>query len=316
MRELLKYDKTKNKGLMFFSASSTNDAQQLYNFGIREILVSYHYISKSFKFYDEFVPRIYNEGGLFMTDSGGFSFIQQLVSKGELTEETQKEEYWLPYLHEYVNWIKNHAEHIFVAANLDLDAIVGREVVDKWNKVYFEPLEKIVNIVYVAHRDINKEYDDYNGIRRLNEYCKKYKYVGVSQEYKDYHTKVYTVAKQYKNIIHGFAWTSIPLLKSSPFFSVDSTTWLGGVRYGTSYNYDGKNFVVNDYKKKYVRKGDRVLCREFGINYENLLKEKRIELNQYNLVGWLGARQEYLRSANLKLNTKPVSFYIKNEKNS
>lgn len=296
---------------MFFSASSVSDTKMLYDFGIKEILVSYHYLSKSFKFYDELLPKLHGEGGLFMTDSGGFSFITALISKDELTEETSKEEYWLPYLKEYVGWLKEHSEHIFVAANLDLDAIVGREVVDKWNDLYFKPLEKYMNIVYVAHRDMKKEYDDYNGLRRLEEYCKKYKYVGVSQEYKGFSAKVYTIAKKYNSIIHGFAWTSIPLLKDNPMFSVDSTTWLGGVRYGTSYNYDGKNFRVNDHKKKFVRKGDKVLCKEFGINHENLIKEKRYEINTYNLIGWLGARQEYLRAANLKLNTKTVNNYIK-----
>lgn len=306
---LLKYDKNSNKGVMFFSASSVGDTKQLWDFGIREILVSYHYISKSFKFYDEFLPKLSAENGVFMTDSGGFSFIQQLVSKNELTEETQKEEYWLPYLKEYVKWLYDNREHIYVAANLDLDAIVGREVVDRWNIEYFKPLEKHMNIVYVAHRDIAREYNDYDGLKRLHEYCRRYEYVGVSQEYKDYFTRVYSIAKMYKCRVHGFAWTAIPLLKSCPFFSVDSTTWLGGVRYGTSYNYDGKNFRVNDHKKKYVRKFDKLFCKKYGINHQDLLDEKRVAINQYNLHGWLGARQEYLRAANIKLSNKPVNKY-------
>jgi hypothetical protein len=272
--DLLPYDNRKNKGLMFFSSSSVKDTKLLYEFGLREILVSYHYISKSHDFYSEFLPKLHESGGLFMTDSGGFSFIASLISKGELTEETSKEEYWLPYLHEYVGWLEANAQHIFVAANLDLDAIVGREVVDKWNEKYFKPLEKHMNIIYVAHRDIEKDYNDFTGL-------------------------------------HGFAWTSIPMLKTNPLFSVDSTTWLGGVRYGTSYVYDGKNFRVNDYKKKYLRKGDRTLCREFGIDYDKLMKDDATALNSYNLIGWLGARKEYLKAANLKLKTPTVNTLIR-----
>lgn len=310
---------------MFFSASSVGDTKQLYDFGIQEILVSFHYISKSLKFYEELLPKIKDVGGLFMTDSGGFSFIHQLISKGQLTDETRQEEYWLPYLKSYAKWLYDNKDFIYVAANLDLDAIVGREVVDKWNTEYFEPLEKYMNIVYVAHCDREKIYGDYNGLKRLKEYCSRYPYVGVSQEYKNDYVKVYSIAKIHGTRIHGFAWTAIPLLKSCPLFSVDSTTWLGGVRYGTSYVDDGKNFRVIDYKKKFVRKGDKVLCEKYGINHSDLIAtkindkgkrvgaEKRDAVNTYNLIGWLGARREYLRAANTKLTNKPVSFYIKNK---
>lgn len=231
MKNLFDYDIKKNKGLMFFSSSSVKDTKLLHAFGIKEILVSYHYISKSFDFYSEFLPKLHADKGLFMTDSGGFSFIAQLINKGELTDETREEKYWLPYLHSYVDWLTENAEYIFVAANLDLDAIVGREVVDKWNEKYFKPLEKLMNIVYVAHRDINREYNDYDGLNRLSEYCKKYPYVGVSQEYKNYASQVCLIARNNKSVIHGFAWTSIPMLQQNPLFSVDSSV-------------DGKSSVV------------------------------------------------------------------------
>lgn len=310
--KLKPYDYATSKAVMFFSASSTGDTKQLYEFGIKEILVSYHYIGKSFKFYEEFLPKLKADGGLFMTDSGGFSFLASIDL--DATPEASTEEYWLPYLKSYVQWLWDHKEYIYVAANLDLDRVVGREVVDKWNYEYFKPLEEYMNIVYVAHRDWDKEYADYNGMKRLNQYCSEHKYVGVNQNYKDSHSKVYAIANKYGSRIHGFAWTSIPLLKSSPFFSVDSTTWLGGVRYGTSYNYDGKNFRVNDYKKKYIRKGDKLIAEANGIDHKKLLNEKRHEINQYNLLGWLGARKEFLRYANLKLRNKPVKFYEKNER--
>lgn len=299
----------KDKAVMFFSASSVKDSELLYDFGVRDILVSYHYISKSFSFYDKLLPDIKKDGGLFMTDSGGFSFLGSIDL--EHTPEASTEKYWLPYLEKYVGWLIEHKDYIFVAANLDLDRIVGREIVDKWNEKYFKPLEEHMNIVYVAHKDYDNVYNDKTGMKRLREYCSLHKYVGVNQGWKDIYKKVYECAKIYGTIIHGFAWTSIPLLKSAPFFSVDSTTWLGGVRYGTSYNDDGKNFRVNDYKKKFIRKGDKVLCEKWGVNYHDLLAEKREAINKYNLIGWMGARREYIRSANTKLKNKPVSFYDK-----
>ena len=76
----------------------------------------------------------------------------------EETPEAATEEYWLQYLESYVQWLWDHKDYVFVAANLDIDTIVGREVVDKWNEKYFKPLEEVMNIVYVAHKD--KEYTD------------------------------------------------------------------------------------------------------------------------------------------------------------
>lgn len=297
------YDKNRNKAVLFFSASSVGDTKQLIDFGIKEILVSYHYIRKSLRYYDETVKWIKAQEGLFMTDSGAFSFMGS-----HFVDEMYKEEYWLPYLEEYVEWLKKYKEYIFVAANLDLDVIVGRDVVRKWNKKYFEPLEKEgLQIVYVAH----EEDGDPHAFIHFTEYCRRYKYVGINQRHKEYAVKFYMIARKYKVKVHGFAWTELNLLKRYPFFSADSTTWLGGVRYGTTYDYDGKNFRTLDYKKKYRRKSRRYPYEtEAGISIEDVTKrEDRYSINRMNLLGWLGFRKEFLKFANLKLTNKPVGSY-------
>lgn len=299
------YDKTKNKGVLFFSASSVGDTRQLIEFGIREILVSYFYIRKSLKYYDETLSSLKKNGGIFMTDSGAFSFMG-----GEITDEMRTEKYWLPYLEEYVEWLKKHKEFIFVAANLDLDVVLGHDVVRKWNKKYFEPLEKEgLHIVYVAHEDY--ENGDPHAIHHFKEYCAKYQYVGINQRHKDYASRFYQIAKMYHVRVHGFAWTELGICKKYPFFSNDSTTWLGGVRYGTTYDYDGKNFKTIDYTKKHVRKAKRLKYeRHAGIKLDDVTKrEDRISINRMNLLGWLGFRREYVKMANLKLHTRKVADY-------
>ena len=245
------YDKSKNKGVAFFSASSVGDTRQLIDFGIREILVSYFYIRKGLDYYEEILPKLKKAKGLFMTDSGAFSF----MASGYV-DAMEKEEYWIPYLEEYVAWLKEHKDYIYVAANLDLDKIVGRNIVRKWNKKYFEPLEEFMDIVYVAHED--EELGDPHGIHHFEEYCKKYRYVGINQSQKKFAHRFYLLAKQYNRRVHGFAWTELKLLRRYPFFSVDSTSWLSGVRYGTTYNYDGKNFKSYDTKQKFRRKANRI----------------------------------------------------------
>ena len=291
---------------MYFSASSTGDFQQLYDFGIREILVSYHYIQKNLSYYDKMLPTFKKEGGIFMTDSGAFSFMGKYPEGTEEHEKAKHEDFWIPYIESYVKWIRDHKDYIFSAANLDLDTIVGKRVVDKWNKKYFEPLEKEgIQIVYVAHEsDLEPSI-----IGRLKDYCRRYQYVGVNQSHKSQAAQIYQLVKHYNRRIHGFAWTELSLLRHYPFFSADSVTWLGGVRFGTTYDYDGKNFRTIDYKKKFVRKSRRIKYLRAGSNYEGVLNEERVPVNQMNLLGWLGFRKEYLKMANLKLHNKRVIEY-------
>ena len=121
--------------------------------------------------------------------------------------------------------------------------------------------------------------------------------------------QIYQMVKRYNRRIHGFAWTQIDLLKHYPFFCVDSVTWLGGVRFGTTYDYDGKNFRTIDFKHKYVRKSRKMKYLNANLNWENIEEEKRDDINKMNLLGWMGFRKEYMKMANLKLHTKTVDYY-------
>lgn len=299
----VEYDKRKSKAIAFFSASSVGDTKQLVDSGIHEILVSFFYIKKGLAYYDEVLPYLKEKGGLFMTDSGAFSFMGS-----SYVEEMDHADYWIPYLEEYTAWLYEHREYIYVAANLDLDTVVGREVVRMWNKKYFEPLEKYMDIVYVAHEDT--DYSDPMGVKHFEEYCRKYKYVGINQNNKKHAHRFYMIAKRYNTRVHGFAWTQLSLLRRYPFFSVDSTSWLSGVRYGTTYNYDGKNFKSFDSKQKYRRKAQRIKLEKNGVDFDKVtVKDERHNVNRMNLLAWKGFRKEYIKYANMNLHTKEASHY-------
>lgn len=299
-KEYIKTTECNDKAVMFFSASSVDDLQTLINFGIREVLVSYFYIRKDPKRFKELIDKCVSEGGLFMTDSGAFSFNS---AKKHLSDYPMS--FWEEYLEEYTAFIRDNSDKIFVAANLDIESIVGTPKVDEWNDKYFKPLEKLTQIVYVAHRDTF----DYSGLKRFRYYCSKHEYVGLSFQAKERFRTYYSIAQMFGVRIHGFGWTSIPMLKQCPFFSVDSTTWMGGVRYGETYKDDGKNFSAIDGKKKWRRKAMGPVIERFKINRSDLAREERYAIHTMNLAGWLGARREFLRSANCKLRNKPVKVY-------
>ena len=312
---------------MFFSAGSPKDVLLLREAGIKEVLVSHFYIKKRKDVFEkDLLPNLFSKPDeLFMVDSGGSTFIVNFVT-GNTTPEMFKEDYWLNYIETYVQWLHDFKKYIFVAANIDLEMYVGNKIVDKWNRKYFKPLEKSMQICYVAHEDMNGKGNDPTGVHRIKQYLDEHDYVGISgvKVMKDQHKKIFSLAALKKKRLHGFGWTSIPTLKASPFFSIDSTTWKGGSLYGTTYVYDGKNFVVKDFKNKHVRKVKKLICLEKGINYNGLHlrrygkktlasipKEDSDAIDMLNLQGWLGARKEYLRSANSKLKNKPVIYYAR-----
>ena len=252
------------------------------------------------------LPLMKKDGGIFMTDSGAFSFMGKFSEGSKEYEEATHEKFWIPYIEAYVKWLREHKEYIYSAANLDIDKIVGERIVDKWNKKYFEPLEKEgIQIVYVAHEAPGEA----TAMRRFKEYCRRYQYVGINQSQKQYAAQIYQMAKQFHCRVHGFAWTELGLVRHYPFFSLDSVTWLGGVRFGTTYDYDGKNFRTIDYKHKYRRKARRILYEKNGVDYIGVLNEERKAINRMNLLGWMGFRKEYLKMANLKLHNKTVDCY-------
>lgn len=305
-RPINSYDKSENKAILYFSASSVSDFKHLYDFGIRECLVSYFYIRKNLSYWDKMLPILKEEGGIFMADSGAFSFMGKYDPNSPECDKYRTEEFWLPYLFDYLKWIEEHRDYIFAVANLDLDMLVGEEVVNKWNHQYFEPLEKRgTQVIYVAHPT-----DKRSSFERLRYYCKKYEYVGANQDDKDNAAKIFQLVKHYNRRLHGFAWTEFGLLKRFPFFSVDSVTWLGGARFGTTYDYDGKNFTTIDYKHKYRRKAKRLKYEENGISLSDVLgNEVRSQIHKMNLVGWMGFRKEFLKIANMRLQNKEVCHY-------
>lgn len=301
------YDKYKDKGVMFYSAASPRDSQQVIDAGAAELLVSYHYLRQRKRaFTEEIIPQIFNADGLFMTDSGGFSFIT-----GEEKEEYYTEKFWQPYLEEYVQFLSDYSKFIYVAANLDLDRYLGRDKIDKWNDKYFKPLEKKMNIVYIVQRDWDRKYNDYRGLKRLKEYMDEHEYIGCNQTMKESSGIIYAQAKIRKKRIHGFAWTSLTLLHNQPLFSIDSSTWLSGQRYGTTFQYDGKNFRAHEKYKKHLRKGSKIFCRDHGLDYDGLIADKQYPVTAFNAYNWRGFRDEFVKIANIKLHNKPVAYYDK-----
>lgn len=224
------------------------------------------------------VERILNSFPRVFLDSGAFSFREYMrkerVSAKEIEHELEQ------YIKQYVEFVRDWGDRFFVVAEVD----VG----DMYQKTkYREKLLQagVKNLLPVIHRRDTRAYVEY--------LCKKYPYVGLgsipdaSYNYLcRYVSTRMRIAAKYGTKVHGFAITNIEVIKRYPFFSVDSTTWVGGSKYGMSFFFDGHklNSYDNYHKFHRVRWKRHVMAE--GIDWDEYITDTSRAVNEFNLRQW------------------------------
>ena len=188
-------------------------------------------------FYIKDERKLIHKYNSFLLDSGAFTFMGQ--QKGKID--------WHQYIENYANFINTYkVNHFF---ELDIDSIVGIDEVEKLRN----KLELLTGkqCIPVWHKSRGLEY--------WKKMTKEYNYVAIGgivtkeikkQEYGMF-TGLLQLAKKEQCKVHGLGFTNIELLKKYPFYSVDSTTWLSGNRFGRLYKFTGDD--IKDYKKSNCR---------------------------------------------------------------
>lgn len=262
LKSVMDYDKEFS---MFFSGVE-NDTYftGCYDMGIRDFLMSYHYLQKSK------IPMHQKYDGLgikFFIDSGAHTY-QNDPKYQEYTIE-----HWEQHIKKYLSWVERNREFIFAIANCDFENLVGGEVVLEWNEKFFEPfmLRTGIPVCFVWHQDSGRTWE---------QYCQRYPYVGFSSvntegESIDMAEYVSTlkVAEKYNALVHGFGMTRTSMLPQLPFYSVDSTSWKAGFMYGQLAFWNGRkvSMVRKDSFEKaftYIRKYDLTPPIDEGLIYD------------------------------------------------
>ena len=269
--------------MMFSGVEDDKNFQILYDMGIRNFLISFHYVQKK-----RLNTTKYEEMGIkFFVDSGAFTFISNL----EFEEYTIEQ--WEKYIESYLRWIEKHRNIVFAFASLDLEYLVGGEQVQIWNEKYFEPfmLRTGIPVCFVYHDNATK--------LTWEQYCQRYPYVGVSWGGLDtqgndlmYGMNKLKVAEKYGAVVHGMAMTQTALLTQLPFYTVDSTTWLVGLQYGEINFWRGTKMSR---LKKDKWKGDmleQVVAK--GFDKQKLLDEDKEEMIKVNVHAFIEA-EEYIQ---------------------
>lgn len=222
------------------------------------------YILESFWSFNDWQKSLIKEADLFLLDSGAFSFMNNQKKGKKITLEEIYE-----YLERYIDFInKNDVKYFF---ELDLDVIIGYEEVIKMRKILEEKTQK--KCIPVFHKN--------RGIKEWYKLCENYDYIAIgtsgkndskwTRRHPEVIKKMLKIAKDNNCKVHGLGFTSIKLMKELHFYSVDSTSWSSGWRFGAITIFkDGKLIKIDRPKNTRLntKKGKEI----DKINYLNWLK--------------------------------------------
>lgn len=198
---------------------------------------SIDYVLESFYTFKDWESFYINNSKMFLLDSGAFTFMNDY--KGESIN-------WDEYIEKYASFIiKNNIKYFF---ELDIDVLVGLKEVERLR----DKLEKLVGrkCIPVWHKE--------RGIDYWKKLTKEYSYVAIGgivvgeltqKDYKNF-IPMLEIAKRNLCNVHGLGFTPTKILSKYKFFSVDSTNWLSGARFGTLYYFNGKYIVSKTFKNK------------------------------------------------------------------
>ena len=186
------------------------------------------------------------------------------------------------YFNGYVEWLKNFAGLYDAYAELDLDMLIGEEIWD-WREKLKNEVPKEGEVIITPHHIMDWD-------RLLSG---EYTYFGMEaglkvERYVDFFTKNITKLAEHKIKVHGWAMTNYEAIVKWPFYSVDSTSWISGSRFGVTYVYAGSGKInTHGPDQKHRRVQFKSDCDEFGVNYDDFMADKANEVDRFNGGQWV-----------------------------
>lgn len=238
----------KDKNLKLYLAGNDGNKKELFNIYLKDIYIlqSYYHMNSQ-KYMIPLLPHFKN----FLLDSGAFTFLNSIKDK---------KINWEVYVINYGNFIKQHDIKLFF--ELDIDPIVGLKEVERLRGLLEKTSER--KCIPVWHKS--------RGLDYWKQMCKDYDYVAiggiVTQEIKrseyDVFYPLLKIAKENNCKVHGLGFTNLKGLEKYKFYSVDSTSWLSGNRFGAVYMFDGKTMQKQNKKAGYKVKSTEVAFHNFS----------------------------------------------------
>jgi len=226
-------------------------------------------VLESFYYMQDWMKPYIRDHWDFLLDSGAFTFMSDKKNSSGVD--------WDAYLTRYIDFINEMDIDNFF--ELDIDAVVGLKRVEELRaRLEAETGKKSIP---VWHKSRGKEY--------WLKMCEEYEYIALGAS--GLNDSKWTRKKGAENIlyklneialqndckVHALGYTSLPMLKKLPFYSVDSTAWIYGNRGGYLYQFNGKG--IDKINKP---KGMKLKSRAVAIhNFKEWVKFQQYAYEEY-----------------------------------
>lgn len=219
--------------------SSVLETTQSYQCKIEDIWdISNLYILQSFAYAKPSHIEYYSRCKGFLMDSGAFTIMNSKSRKD--TFDIRK------FNRDYANFVKkNNIDDFF---ELDIDSVFGFDV-------YKDCLHQLQDI---TGKEPIRVFHDWRGKEYFECCCQKYPRIalggvakGNTQHLWRKNMEWFTdVANRYGCKIHGLGVTDPNIIRRCNFYSIDSSSWTAGGRFGTVYRFNGRQVEHYDMSRK------------------------------------------------------------------
>ena len=244
--------------------------------GIRNILVSYFYLrKKSSQLTLDSLREDFGRFDFVFLDSGGFTFLQRLLEGKSSNIDIHE------YTEEYYEFIAKTKDIWSTCAEVDVVEELGRQYMEDKKSLAFD---EGIPIVSVLQGEPMEEIDDLG-------WYSKYPYIALGsvldgREYAMQREDYVRRAIQDGVLLHGFGMTSASVIGRGVFYTVDSTTWSTGSRYGNTMVFENGRIKTFDKEHKDDRKRFRNYFEEHGLIWEDIEADKAFEIDMMNALAW------------------------------
>lgn len=244
--------------------------------GVKNILVSYYYLRKKKRSIDE-LREDFGRFDFVFLDSGGFTLLQQLANENKTSISVKQ------YTEEYAQFMLETRGIWKACAEVDVEKELGRRYMEDLKDSLFKEGVPIVPVL--QSEPIEFVRDNYG-------WFGKYPYVamgsavnmqGIMSRARESYIRE---GKKYGTLLHGLAMTDARTLRRSAFYSVDSTSWSSGARFGATMIFQNGRIRVYDKNQKSVRKRFKQRFIDNGLSWELIEKDDNFEVDMLNAFAW------------------------------
>ncbi len=259
--------------LLFAGCESKRVRDGLYRIGVRHIQVSYYYLRRWLQ--KATLQEIAEDLGRFdfvLLESGGYTLTQAIEKESKLDVSLKE------YAEEYYAFLPKVRDVFAACSELDVEELGDAYREEKKQ----EMIQQGVPIIPVIQgRDL--EYYESCG------WFEDYPLIAIGSAIVDdapYLNQVFEMGKKKGIVFHGFGATSAKTILRSRFYSVGSSSWNHGSRYGTTMVFQNGRIRHYDKENKKIRTRYKGRFEDFGLVWEDIEADKALEIDMMNALAW------------------------------